>query len=61
MIRFTLNRVMFEKGRMKVPELQEKSGVNTELESKLNPQNSSKRPLPDYDYIHKELMRKGVT
>ncbi len=28
MIRFTLDRVMFEKGRMKVPELQEKSGVN---------------------------------
>ena len=36
---------------------------DTELESKLYPQeiNSSKRPLPDYDYIHKELMRKGVT
>jgi putative transcriptional regulator len=28
MVRFTLDRVMFEKGRMKVPELQEKSGVN---------------------------------
>ena len=28
MIRFTLDRLMFEKGRMKVPELQEKSGVN---------------------------------
>jgi putative transcriptional regulator len=27
-IKFTLDRVMFEKGRMKVPELQEKSGVN---------------------------------
>lgn len=36
---------------------------DTELESKLYPQeiNSSKRPLPDYDYIHKELARKGVT
>lgn len=36
---------------------------DTELASKLYPQeiNSSKRPLPDYDYIHKELMRKGVT
>lgn len=36
---------------------------DTELESKMYPQeiNSSKRPLPDYDYIHKELMRKGVT
>ena len=28
MIKFTLDRVMFEKNRMKVPELQEKSGVN---------------------------------
>lgn len=28
MMRFTLDRVMFEKGRMKIPELQEKSGVN---------------------------------
>ena len=28
MIRFTLDRVMFEKNRMKVPQLQEKSGVN---------------------------------
>ena len=28
MIRFTLDKVMFEKGRMKVPELKEKSGVN---------------------------------
>lgn len=28
MVRFTLDRVMFEKGRIKVPELQEKSGVN---------------------------------
>jgi putative transcriptional regulator len=28
MVRFTLDRVMFEKNRMKVPELQEKSGVN---------------------------------
>jgi putative transcriptional regulator len=27
-IKFTLDRVMFEKGRIKVPELQEKSGVN---------------------------------
>jgi len=36
---------------------------DTELESKLYPQeiNSSKRPLPNYDYIHKELARKGVT
>ena len=36
---------------------------DTELESKLYPQeiNSSKKTLPDYDYIHKELMRKGVT
>lgn len=28
MIKFVLDRVMFEKGRMKIPELQEKSGVN---------------------------------
>jgi putative transcriptional regulator len=28
MIRFTLDRLMFEKGRMKVPRLQELSGVN---------------------------------
>ncbi|TCL68551.1 putative transcriptional regulator [Hydrogenispora ethanolica] len=28
MIRFTLDRLMFENNRMKVPELQEKSGVN---------------------------------
>ena len=28
MIKFTLDRIMFEKNRMKVPELQEKSGVN---------------------------------
>jgi putative transcriptional regulator len=28
MLRFSLDRVMFEKGRMKIPELQEKSGVN---------------------------------
>jgi putative transcriptional regulator len=28
MIRFTLDRLMFERNRMKVPELQEKSGVN---------------------------------
>jgi transposase len=36
---------------------------DNELASKLYPQeiNSSKRPLPDYDYIHKELMHKGVT
>jgi transposase len=36
---------------------------DAELESKLYPQeiNASKKPLPDYDYIHRELMRKGVT
>lgn len=37
---------------------------DTELESKLYPQemNSSKRPLPDYDYIYQELSsHKGVT
>lgn len=37
---------------------------DSELESKLYPQeiSSSKKPLPDYDYIHQELMRnKGVT
>ena len=36
---------------------------DAELEAKLYPQevNSSKKPLPDYEYIHKELMRKGVT
>lgn len=28
MIKFALDRVMFEKNRMKIPELQEKSGVN---------------------------------
>ena len=28
MIKFVLDRVMFEKNRMKIPELQEKSGVN---------------------------------
>jgi putative transcriptional regulator len=28
MVKFTLDRVMFEKGRIKVPELQKKSGVN---------------------------------
>lgn len=28
MLRFSLDRVMFEKGRMKIPELQVKSGVN---------------------------------
>ena len=28
MVRFTLDRVMFEKSRIKVPELQAKSGVN---------------------------------
>ena len=28
MIKFSLDRVMFEKNRMKIPELQEKSGVN---------------------------------
>lgn len=28
MIKFSLDRVMFEKGRMRIPELQEKSGVN---------------------------------
>ena len=28
MIKFTLDVVMFNQGRMKVPELQEKSGVN---------------------------------
>jgi DNA-binding Xre family transcriptional regulator len=28
MVRFTLDRLMFEKNRMKVPELQAKSGVN---------------------------------
>lgn len=37
---------------------------DTELESKLYPQEigSSKKPLPDYDYIYKELLKhKGVT
>lgn len=36
---------------------------DTELESKLYPQEieASKKPLPDYDIIHRELMRKGVT
>ncbi len=36
---------------------------DTELESKLYPQeiNLSKKLLPDYEFIHKELMRKGVT
>ena len=37
---------------------------DTELESKLYPQemNSSKRPLPDYDSIYQELSsHKGVT
>lgn len=28
MVKFALDRVMFEKNRMKIPELQEKSGVN---------------------------------
>ncbi|WP_372997392.1 helix-turn-helix domain-containing protein [Lutispora sp.] len=28
MIRFKLDRIMFEKGRMKVPELVEKSNIN---------------------------------
>jgi len=28
LIRFTLDKVMFEKGRMKIPELQKLSGVN---------------------------------
>lgn len=28
MLRFRLDRVMFDAGRMKIPELQEKSGVN---------------------------------
>lgn len=28
MLRFCLDRVMFENGRMKIPELQEKSGIN---------------------------------
>ena len=36
---------------------------DAELEAKLYPQevNSSKKPLPDYEYIHRELMKKGVT
>lgn len=28
MVRFKLDRIMFEKGRIKVPELVEKSGIN---------------------------------
>jgi putative transcriptional regulator len=28
MIKFSLDRIMFDKNRMKIPELQEKSGVN---------------------------------
>lgn len=28
MVYFTLDRIMFENGRMKIPELQRKSGVN---------------------------------
>jgi len=36
---------------------------DTELESKLYPQeiNAGKKALSNYDYVHKELMRKGVT
>lgn len=36
---------------------------DAELEAKLYPQEirSSKKPLPDYEYIYKELMKKGVT
>ena len=36
---------------------------DAELESKLYPQEiqASKKPLPDYDLIHRELMHKGVT
>lgn len=36
---------------------------DSQLEAKLYPQeiNSSKKLLPDYDYVHQELMKKGVT
>lgn len=46
-----------------IPYLAIKTMDDAELEAKLYPQeiNSSKKSLPDMDYIHKELKRKGVT